>query len=101
MRDRFAAVAIDAGVVLAIATSVFIASEAFWVPLAVAMLAYYFGGILLLGNTPGVCLRASVSSGPTSSFLITLKSTIAKSMVAWLARFKRETSARDPLRAIR
>jgi hypothetical protein len=101
VRDRFAAVAFDAGVVLAIATSVFIASEAFWVPLAVAMLGYYFGGILLLGNTPGVCLRATVRSGPTRSFLITLKSSIAKSVVTWLARFRRETPSPDPLRAIR
>jgi hypothetical protein len=112
MRDRWAAVAIDACVVLAIATSVFVALHVFWLPLAVAMLGYYLGGILLLGNSPGVCLRASGgrgSGGPggggsgESSFLITLKSSIAKSTVDWLARFKRPTEAPPPgsLRPIR
>jgi hypothetical protein len=99
--DRLAAVAFDAGFVVAIATSVFIASGAFWAPLAVAMLGYYFGGILLLGNTPGVCLRASGRRGPTRSFLITLRSGIAKSAVSWLARFKRDASVAGWLRAIR
>ena len=103
MGERLAAVAFDAGVVLAIATSVFIASGAFWVPFAVSMLGYYFGGILLLGNTPGVCLRASVRRGPaTWTFLITLRSRIAKSAVAWLARFKRpEPAPPGSLRPIR
>jgi hypothetical protein len=112
MRDRWAAVAIDACVVLAIATSVFVACQVFWLPLAVAMLGYYLGGILLLGNSPGVCLRASGgrgSGGPggggsgESSFLITLKSSIAKSTVEWLARFKRPAAAPPPgsLRPIR
>jgi hypothetical protein len=32
---------------------------AFWAPLSVAVAAYYFGSILILGNTPGVCLFAS------------------------------------------
>ena len=64
MRDRWAAVAIDACVVLAIATSVFVACQVFWLPLAVALLGYYLGGILLLGNSPGVCLRASGGRDP-------------------------------------
>jgi transcriptional regulator with XRE-family HTH domain len=111
MRDRFAAIAIDACVVLAIATSIFVASEAFWVPLAVTLLGYYLGGILLLGNTPGVCLRATAGRAPgpsgrgpgARSFLITLKSTIATSAVAWFARFKRPAQAPPPgsLRPIR
>ena len=58
MRRRWAAVACDGGVVVGIALSVFIACDKFWLPLGVAMLAYYLGGILLLGNTPGVCLWA-------------------------------------------
>jgi hypothetical protein len=102
MRDRLAAVAFDAGVVLAIATSVFVASKSFWVPLAVSMLGYYLGGILLLGNTPGVCLRASGRRLPsTRSYLITLKSRTAKSAVAFFARFKRPPSVPGSLRPIR
>jgi hypothetical protein len=62
MRHRLAAVACDAGVVIAIALSVFVVSGMFWLPLAVAMLGYYFLGILLLGNTPGVCLWAPMAS---------------------------------------
>jgi helix-turn-helix protein len=102
MRDRLAAVAFDAGVVLAIATSAFVASKSFWVPLAVAMLGYYLGGILLLGNTPGVCLRASGRRTPaTRSYLITLKSRTAKSAVAFFARFRRPPSVPGSLRPIR
>jgi len=111
MGDRFAAVAIDAGVVLAIAISVFVASEVFWVPLALATLGYYLGGILLLGNTPGVCLRAAGGrgDGPSGgrgtrarSSLLTLKSAIGKSTAEWLARFKRPASVPGgSLKAIR
>jgi len=110
MRDRLAAIACDAGVVLAVATSVYAACGAFWLPLAVSMLGYYLGGILLLGNTPGVCLRASAGRGPGASgkrgpgvrqFLVTIKSTIATSAPAWLARFKRPASAPDSLSTIR
>jgi len=111
MRDRFAAVAIDAGVVLAIAISVYVASEVFWIPLALATLGYYLGGILLLGNTPGVCLRAAGGrgAGPSGgrgtgerSFLITLKSAVGKSTADWIARFKRPASVPEgSLKAIR
>jgi hypothetical protein len=58
MRQRWAAVACDAGIILALALCVFIAFNTFWLPLGVTMIAYYLGGILLLGNTPGVCLQA-------------------------------------------
>ncbi len=63
MRHRWAAVACDGGLVVAIALCVFIACDKFWLPLGVAMLAYYLGGILLLGNTPGVCLFAPGEAG--------------------------------------
>jgi hypothetical protein len=58
MRQRWAAVACDAGVLVAVALCVFIALDKFWLPLGIAMIGYYVGGILLLGNTPGVCLLA-------------------------------------------
>jgi helix-turn-helix protein len=93
MRDRMAAVAFDAGVVLAIATSAFVASKSFWLPLAVSMLGYYVGGILLLGNTPGVCLRTSHRRRPAErSLLIMFRSRTAKAALAFFARFKRPPS---------
>ena len=58
MRRRAIAAACDGGVVLAIALCGFVVFHTFWLPLGVTMLAYYLGGILLLGNTPGVCLLA-------------------------------------------
>jgi hypothetical protein len=58
MRRRAMAAACDAGVVVAIALCGFIVFDTFWLPLGVTMLAYYLGGILVLGNTPGVCLLA-------------------------------------------
>jgi transcriptional regulator with XRE-family HTH domain len=63
MRHRWAAVACDGGFVLAIALCAYIACDKFWLPLGVAMLTYYLGGILLLGNTPGVCLFAPGEAG--------------------------------------
>ncbi|MGH9143288.1 MAG: helix-turn-helix domain-containing protein [Vicinamibacterales bacterium] len=58
MSQRWAAVACDGGVVLAIALCIFIVGDTFWLPLGVTTIGYYLGGILLLGNTPGVCLMA-------------------------------------------
>jgi hypothetical protein len=63
MRQRCAAAACDGGVVLAIALCVFIVCNTFWLPLGVSMIAYYLGGILVLGNTPGVCLLAPGTAG--------------------------------------
>jgi transcriptional regulator with XRE-family HTH domain len=63
MRQRLAAVACDGGIVAVVALCVFIVSDRFWLPLGVAMIGYYLGGILLLGNTPGVCLLAPGMSG--------------------------------------
>jgi transcriptional regulator with XRE-family HTH domain len=58
MRTRWAAVAWDAGVLMAIGAVLFMAFNQFWMPLGIAMLAYYGASILLLGNTPGVSLFA-------------------------------------------
>jgi hypothetical protein len=68
VRRRSAAVAIDAGVILLVALALFLILEAFWLPLAAFMACYYWGAILLLGNTPGVCLQAPSSNdeGTTS-----------------------------------
>ena len=94
MRQRCAAVACDAGVVMAIAATVFVACGKFWLPLGVTMLGYYLGGILLLGNTPGVCLWAPAPkrAGPRSR-PPTLPANTVKSAVALLGRLTRSLSA--------
>lgn len=61
-RHRWAAVACDVGVLLAIALVVFIIVGRFWESLGVLAFGYYGGGILFLGNTPGVCLFAPDST---------------------------------------
>ena len=58
IHTRLAAAACDGGIVIAIALGVFLVCHVFWLPLGVVMLGYYLGGILALGNTPGVCLLA-------------------------------------------
>jgi Helix-turn-helix domain len=58
IRKRWAAAACDAGVSCGMALCAFTVLGHFWTPLGVSMLCYYAGGIVLLGNTPGVCLFA-------------------------------------------
>jgi transcriptional regulator with XRE-family HTH domain len=55
---RLLAAAWDGGTMLVLALTAFALIDQFWMPLGVVMLCYYLGGILLLGNTPGVCLFA-------------------------------------------
>jgi transcriptional regulator with XRE-family HTH domain len=58
VRHRVFAVAWDAGSMLAVALAAFMFIDRFWAPLGITMLLYYSVGILVLGNTPGVCLFA-------------------------------------------
>jgi transcriptional regulator with XRE-family HTH domain len=67
MRSRCAAVACDAGVTLTVAISMYAVSGLFWLPLGTFTLLYYLGGILILGNTPGVCLCAQPDKRPPDS----------------------------------
>jgi transcriptional regulator with XRE-family HTH domain len=72
MPRRWAAVACDLGVFLVVGVMCFLAVGQFWVPLSLTMAAYYGGGIVLLGNTPGVCLMApgavrEVAARPTAA----------------------------------
>jgi transcriptional regulator with XRE-family HTH domain len=53
---RWAAAACDGTTVLAVATALFAISGQFWLPLALCAICYQLGGILILGNTPGVFL---------------------------------------------
>jgi transcriptional regulator with XRE-family HTH domain len=64
VRQRAIAAACDGGVVMAIALCGFVVFDTFWLPLGVTALGYYLGGILVLGNTPGVCLLASSAEPP-------------------------------------
>lgn len=57
-RRRIAAAACDAAATVALALAAFVFIDEFWAPLGIAMLCYHVGGILVLGNTPGVCLFA-------------------------------------------
>jgi hypothetical protein len=62
----------------------------FWLPLAVATLGYYMLGILLLGNTPGVCLWAPMSSRVSvRATMATLQSNTMKSLVQLIVRTMR------------
>ncbi len=62
-RQRWSAAAWDLGSLLAIALSLFVFVDAFWLPLGVTAVCYYVGGILVLGNSPGVCLFAPKPAG--------------------------------------
>ncbi|HKB09287.1 MAG TPA: helix-turn-helix transcriptional regulator [Vicinamibacterales bacterium] len=59
IRSRLTAVACDAAVVGTIGLVVYAVLGALWAPLCIAIVGYYGGGILLLGNTPGVCFVAA------------------------------------------
>ena len=66
VEQRCAAVACDLAVLAVLGLSLFAVLGAFWAPLAAAVLGYYAGGILLLGNTPGVCLFAPPTGTPAA-----------------------------------
>jgi transcriptional regulator with XRE-family HTH domain len=68
-RCRLAAAACDAGTTVALALAAFAFIDEFWAPLGVAMLCYYVGGILVLGNTPGVYLFAPRPNDDVSRWL--------------------------------
>ena len=54
---RSAAVAVDASITALVAIGLFLTLGSVWIPLTIFMACYYWGGILLLGNSPGVCLQ--------------------------------------------
>jgi transcriptional regulator with XRE-family HTH domain len=69
MRPRWAAVAWDVCVLLAVGLMLFVAFNRFWMPFAIATLAYYGASILVLGNTPGVSLFAPATThAPANRF---------------------------------
>jgi transcriptional regulator with XRE-family HTH domain len=60
LRDRFRAIALDAFVLGIAGLALFLTLDHFWAPTAIAVASYYALSILLLGNTPGVCLFAAL-----------------------------------------
>jgi transcriptional regulator with XRE-family HTH domain len=56
VRGRWAAVSVDAAIVVVAGATLFALVGALWMPLGVFTLVYYWGGMLLLGSTPGVRL---------------------------------------------
>jgi hypothetical protein len=50
-----------------LAAAVSLVLGSLWAPLAVATLAYYVGGTLAFGTTPGACLAASTTPGPRAA----------------------------------
>lgn len=67
MRSRCAAVGCDAAMMLAVASLMYFVLGSFWMPLGVFALLYELGGILILGNTPGVSLCALTEKRPAPS----------------------------------
>jgi transcriptional regulator with XRE-family HTH domain len=58
-RSRFAAIGCDLAIVITLGLTMYLMLGTVWMPLCLALAGYYAGAILLLGNTPGVCLCAS------------------------------------------
>ena len=54
---RSAAVAVDASITALVGVALYLTLGSVWIPLTIFMACYYWGGILLLGNSPGVCLQ--------------------------------------------
>lgn len=62
LQARALAAAWDLGAVLAISVSAFPIVGAFWTTLSVTALLYFVISVLVLGTSPGVCLRAARES---------------------------------------
>jgi hypothetical protein len=77
LRSRCAAVGCDAAVMLAVATIMYVVSGSFCMPLGVFALLYELGGILILGNTPGVSLGALTEKRPPPAARLRLANTPA------------------------
>jgi len=57
-RVRCLAISCDAAVIITLGLGMALVLKTLWMPLCLVMIGYYAGGILLLGNTPGVRLCA-------------------------------------------
>jgi transcriptional regulator with XRE-family HTH domain len=88
-RERLAAIACDLAVVLTIGLVMYAAVGTLWLPLCLALVGYYAGGVLILGNTPGVCLcaprRRRTPPAVVRPKASRLQTRPAASLRAWLA----------------
>lgn len=55
---RACAAVCDLAIVIGIAAAVFAAAGRFWTTFTIATVCYYFGGVLVIGNSPGAWLLA-------------------------------------------
>jgi transcriptional regulator with XRE-family HTH domain len=91
VRERTAAVAVDAAVVAVMGAILFFCLGAFWIPLTIFICGYYWGCILAVGNTPGVCLLAPVSAADHANRSATpFRGRLLSSLIA---RFRRASEA--------
>lgn len=60
---RVIATAADVMVLSVLGASLYAVLGDFWPPLTMAAITYYVAGVLVLGNTPGVCLAAATAKG--------------------------------------
>lgn len=63
LQGRWAAVSVDAAVIVVTGALLFLFVGAFWMPMAIFTFGYYWGSILVVGNTPGVYLAAQAWDG--------------------------------------
>src|SRR5882672_7820506 len=68
VHSRWAALTCDVTVIATFGVAIYLLFGTLWMPLCVASIGYYAGGILLLGNTPGVrlCAPGRHPKSPTS-----------------------------------
>jgi hypothetical protein len=69
----------------------FVAFNRFWMPFAIATLAYYGASILVLGNTPGVSLFAPATTTNPSAKRFRLAQTPSSLFKALGAAFRNAT----------
>jgi len=58
LRCRWAAAACDAGMLMFVAVAMFLMLNSFWSSFAISAVCYYLASVVILGNTPGICLCA-------------------------------------------
>jgi len=100
LRCRLTAIACDASIVAAVVAVAYAASGRFWLPVAISMLSYYWVGVVLLGNTPGMYLRQRVARrGDSRSTSVSIQG-VMHAADTLLVRFNRAASAPDPQRPL-
>ena len=58
LRCRWAAAACDAGMLMFVAVAMFLTLNTFWTSFGISAVCYYLASVVILGNTPGICLCA-------------------------------------------